>query len=142
MDNKTFIIILWAHFFNDKPLQPKELLRYAHFRGWIEDQDERFCDNILTRQTAARIIHQFMKIELGLSDIKDISPANKIADLYNCHTCVNHIAQVYLRGIIQTQTVERDGIKVEVFNHLDNVTEEEAIQIIARIVDCFSFASQ
>ena len=101
-----------------------ELLRYAHVRGWIEDQDERFCDKILNRQTAARIIHQFMKIELGVPDLADISGANELADLYTCHTCVNHIAQVYLRGIMEAQTVERDGVEYKVFNHLEQITIE------------------
>ena len=102
-----------------------ELLRYAHVRGWIEDQDERFCDKTLNRQTAARIIHQFMKIELGVPDLTDISGANELADLYTCHTCVNHIAQVYLRGIMEAQTVERDGVEYKVFNHLEQITDEE-----------------
>ena len=101
-----------------------ELLRYAHVRGWIEDQDERFCDKTLNRQTAARIIHQFMKIELGVPDLADISGANELADLYTCHTCVNHIAQVYLRGIMEAQIVERDGVEYKVFNHLEQITIE------------------
>ena len=117
MENKTFITSLWSHFFPDKPLGEEELLRYAHARGWIEDQDERFCDNSLNRQTAARIIHEFMKIELGMPDLQDISAANELADLYTCHTCVNHIAQVYLRGIMEAQVVERDGVEYKVFDH-------------------------
>ncbi|MCR4900157.1 MAG: hypothetical protein K5907_04995 [Treponema sp.] len=106
-------------------MSDNELLRYAHVRGWIEDQDERFCDKTLNRQTAARIIHQFMKIELGVPDLADISGANELADLYTCHTCVNHIAQVYLRGIMEAQTVERDGVKYKIFNHLEQITDEE-----------------
>lgn len=106
-----------------------ELLRYAHVRGWIEDQDERFCDKTLNRQTAARIIHQFMKIELGVPDLADISGANELADLYTCHTCVNHIAQVYLRGIMEAQTVERDGVEYKVFNHLEQITIEYLLRL-------------
>ena len=95
-----FITSLWTHFFADNPLSEGELIHYAHTRGWLEDQDERFCDKNLNRQTAARILHQFMKIELGVPDLQDISAANVLADLYTCHTCVNHIAQIYLRGIM------------------------------------------
>lgn len=108
-------------------------LSYGHVRGWLEDQDERFCDNFLNRQTAARIIHQFMKIELGVPDLPDITPANVLADLYTCHTCVNHIAQVYLRGIMDAQDVERDGVEYKIFNHLEEVSEEEATSFIKNL---------
>ena len=128
-----FITSLWTHFFADNPLSVGDLLRYAHTRGWIEDQDERFCDKNLNRQTAARILHQFMKIEMGLPDLKDIFAANLLADLYTCHTCVNHIAQVYLRGIMEAQTVERDGVEYKIFNHLEELSFEEVNTIIKRV---------
>ena len=84
-----------------------------------------------------RIIHQFMKIELGVPDLPDISPANALADLYTCHTCVNHIAQVYLRGIMTAQTVERDGVEHQIFNHLVEITEEEIRFALERITSFF-----
>ncbi|MBR5400676.1 MAG: hypothetical protein IK102_02590 [Treponema sp.] len=113
-------------------------LAYGHLRGWLEDQDERFCDNALNRQTVARIVHQFMKIELGVPDLPDITPANVLADLYTCHTCVNHIAQVYLRGIMDAQFVERDGIEYKVFNHYEEITSEESKQILKNIKGCIT----
>ena len=128
-----FITSLWTHFFEDNPLSEGELIHYAHTRGWLEDQDERFCDKNLNRQTAARILHQFMKIELGVPDLQDISAANVLADLYTCHTCVNHIAQIYLRGIMGAQTVERDGVEYKVFNHLAEVSDEKAKNIIKKV---------
>lgn len=131
---KQFITSLWSHFFPYKSLPVGELLRYAHTRGWLEDQDERFCDKNLNRQTAARIIHQFMKIELGVPDLPDIRPANVLADLYTCHTCVNHIAQVYLRGLMPAQTVERDGVEYKIFNHLEEVTEEEITFLFSQLL--------
>ena len=75
-------------------------LAYAHARGWLEDQDERFCDNLLDRRTAARILHRYMKIELGVPDVQDISAANVLADLYTCRACVNDVAQMFVRGIM------------------------------------------
>lgn len=135
-----FITSLWTHFFADNPLPEGALLRYAHTRGWLEDQDERFCNNTLNRQTAARIIHQFMRIELGVPDLEDISGANKLTDLYTCHTCVNHIAQVYLRGIMDAQLVERDGVEYKVFNHLEELSEKEMSVILKRVsaISCSS----
>ena len=113
-----------------------ELLRYGHFRGWLEDSDERHPENFLNRQTAARIIHQFMVVELGVPDIADIREAEKMRDLYTCRVCANHIAQVYLRGIMRAQEIEGvDGLlsgeagaaqSVLIFNHLGRVTQSEA----------------
>lgn len=128
-----FIELLKISFPEKFPANNTNILNYAHTRGWIEDQDERFCNNDLNRQTAARIIHQFMKIELGVPDLRDISPANVLADLYTCHTCVNHIAQVYLRGIMETQVIERDGIEYKIFNHLEEMSVEESQKCLNKI---------
>ena len=128
-----FITSLWTHFFANNPLSEGELIHYAHTRGWLEDQDERFCEKNLNRQTAARILHQFMKIELRVPDLQDISPANILADLYTCHTCVNHIAQVFLRGIMDAQVIERDGNEYKIFNHLEEMTLEESKNCLKRL---------
>lgn len=128
-----FITSLWTHFFANNPLSEGELIHYAHTRGWLEDQDERFCEKNLNRQTAARILHQFMKIELRVPDLQDISPANILADLYTCHTCVNHIAQVFLRGIMDARFIERDGNEYKIFNHLEEMTLEESKNCLKRL---------
>ncbi len=130
---KKFIKLLASSYPQVLPADQANLLLYAHTRGWLEDQDERFCDKNLNRQTAARILHQFMKIELKVPDLQDISPANVLADLYTCHTCVNHIAQIYLRGIMGTQTVERDGVEYKIFNQVELVSEEEGKFFIEKI---------
>ena len=90
-------------------LSKEELLHYAHFRGWIEDDDERHPDVALNRQTAARIAHQFLRIECNLPDLEDISPAAILKDLYNCRVCANHIAQIYLRGIMSAQEYQTEN---------------------------------
>ena len=128
-----FVSTLWIQLFPEKPLPEEELLRYAHVRGWIEDQDERFCNESLNRQTAARIVHEFMRIELGVPDLPDISDANVLADLYTCHACVNHIAQVYLRGIIKSQTVVRESAEYKIFNHLEQLTDEEITFLFSQL---------
>lgn len=103
-----------------------ELLRYGHFRGWLEDSDERHPEILLNRQTAARIIHQFMVVELHVPDIADISAAEKIRDLYICRVCANHIAQVYVRGMFKAQEfVDEEGQRLLIFNHLSQVSREE-----------------
>ena len=115
-----------------KEISQTELLRYGHFRGWLEDSDERFPDTPLNRQTAARIIHQFMKIECGIPDLPDITPATHLKDLYTCRVCANHIAQVYTRKIIKGEPdllIESDSPSI-FFNHLALVSETEAQQIL------------
>ncbi len=110
------------------PAQPQiplpQLLPYGHFRGWLEDSDQRHPEAPLNRQTAARIIHTFLLIELQLPDLQDISPATKLKDLYTCRVCANHIAQVYSREIM--------GADEELyFNHLELITEKEIKKVIA-----------
>ena len=104
-------------------------LTYGHERGWLEDQDERFCDNFLDRRTAARILHRYMKIELGVPDLADISAANVLADLYTCRACVNDVAQMFVRGIMESRQVERDGEVVEIFDMGALVTLDEASKL-------------
>ena len=105
-------------------------LAYGHARGWLEDQDERFCDNLLDRRTAARIIHRYMKLELGVPDMQDISAANVLADLYTCRACVNDVAQMFLRGIMESRQVERDGKVYEIFDMGGLVSKEEASTLV------------
>ena len=106
-------------------------LSYGHARGWLEDQDERFCENPLDRRTAARILHRYMKIELGVPDLQDVSAANVLADLYTCHACVNDVAQVFVRGIIKSRQVERDGKIYEIFDMGGLVSDVEIKEWIA-----------
>ncbi len=106
-----------------------ELLRYGHFRGWLEDSDERHPETLLNRKTAARIIHQFMVVELHVSDIADISAAEKLRDLYTCRVCANHIAQVYARGIMGAEEVlPGDAAATQsilIFNHSGRMSYRE-----------------
>ena len=117
-------------------VQP-ELLRYGHFRGWLEDSDERYPENLLNRQTAARIIHQFMVVELHMSDVADISAAEKLRDLYTCRVCANHIAQVYARGIMGAEEVLPGDAaatqSVWIFNHLKRMSFNEAREAMERL---------
>ena len=55
----------------------------------------------LKRIDAAIMIHKYMLEVAGIQDLEDISGAAVLKDLYDCRKCVNHIAQVYLRGIMK-----------------------------------------
>ncbi len=118
-------------------LSQPELLRYGHFRGWLEDSDERHPESLLNRQTAARIIHQFMVVELHMADVADISAAEKLRDLYTCRVCANHIAQVYARGIMGAEEVLTSDAAttqpVWIFNHLKRMSYNEAREAMERL---------
>ena len=117
-----------------------ELLRYGHFRGWLEDSDERQPQAPLNRQTAVRITHQFMLIELKIPDLADISPAAKLKDLYTCRVCTNHIAQLYTRGIMGAKKEEPDiaDSSALFFNHLQLMTKEEVSVLLEKLLQLIS----
>ena len=117
-----------------------ELLRFGHFRGWLEDADERNPTAPLNRQTAARITHEFLRLELQIPDLTDITPATKLKDLYTCRACANHIAQVYTRGIMKAKKEEPDNPDSPAlfFNHLALVTREEACEILEELLKLIS----
>ena len=77
-----------------------EYMVYALHHGIIEDYDMVNSNNPIERRAAARIAHEVLLSELGEKDEKDWSAAEKLKDLYQCHTCVIHIAQVYVKGIM------------------------------------------
>lgn len=69
--------------------------------GWLSSSDVKNKALLLERRNAARILHEFIRYELGKEDLKDISKAAVLLDLYDCKVCTNHVAQVYLRGIMK-----------------------------------------
>ncbi|MCQ2592044.1 MAG: hypothetical protein MJ188_04610 [Treponema sp.] len=110
-----------------------DLLHWGHLRGWLEDQDEVEKNAPLLRRSAARIIHQFMKLELFIPDVEDISPANQLQDLYTCRVCVNHVAQVYLQNLMAPEEIDFQGHTALIFNMLGTVPLQEAQSIIKKL---------
>jgi len=132
---KNFVCMLWKKF---KPSSDdiNTILHYGHLRGWLEDWDENDSERFADKKTAARIIHQFMKIELDIPEIADretYSKAEELRDLYLCRTCANHIAHVYVRGIMEAEFVEVNGELVHIFNGIRAITYAEAAEIIMRL---------
>ena len=76
--------------------------------GWLEAEDEVFKDQPVTRKNVARICHMYLQKVMKIHDL-DISKAQEIKDLYDCRVCANHVAQVYLRGIMDAKELKRDG---------------------------------
>lgn len=77
-----------------------DVMQYGYRAGWLEEQDVLSKNDLLTRKTLARILHNFIRLELHEADVTDWHAAQKLQDLYDCRTCVNHIAQIYVKGIL------------------------------------------
>ena len=78
----------------------EQRLQEGRIRGWIEEQDLLNLEEALDRRSAARILHMYLRIVRGVKDAEDITPAYGLRDLFDCRVCANHIAQVYVRGIM------------------------------------------
>lgn len=76
--------------------------------GWLEAEDEVFKDQPAARKNVARICHMYLLKVLKANDL-DINGAKELKDLYDCRVCANHIAQVYMRGIMDAKNIKRDG---------------------------------
>jgi hypothetical protein len=77
--------------------------------GWLEFEDKLYRDDEINRKNIARIIHLYLLKEKGISDLKDISKAAELCDLYDCRVCANHVAQVYLRDIMSAKELSVNG---------------------------------
>ncbi len=102
----------------------------ARLSGIIEGYESEHTNLRLLRKDAARILHLYMQKVLGVRDEGDITNASVLKDLYDCRVCVNHIAQVYLRGIMKGH-VYPNGLLL--FDSDSEISEEECKEAINRI---------
>jgi rhodanese-related sulfurtransferase len=101
---------------------------YALHKGIIEDYDMTNINSPIERRSAARIVHEALLTEFSERDEVEWSAAEKLIDLYSCHTCVMHIAQVYVKGIML-------GRENNVFDVKGNLSYSEAAAIVERTLD-------
>lgn len=80
----------------------------------------------LQKRFAAAIVHDVLLRFLGEEDEENWDAALSLRDLYDCHTCVIHIAQTFVKGIIPPSSDE-------VFGTRDLLTKSEAKTIVSRI---------
>lgn len=101
--------------------------------GAGESTDMAGCDipqqrrELIKRRTAAGIIHHVL-LRQGEGDEEHMEAALALKDLYVCRTCVNHIAQVYVKGIMTEW--DRGCFGVD-----EKITCEEAEEILHRVTD-------
>ena len=98
--------------------------------GWSKENPVGDLARALTgaaRKTAARLVHEWLLSVRGEPDEPDIGPALVLADIYDCHACVQHIGQVYVKGIMDAR-----GGRFDVRGIVDAY---EASEIAARAAD-------
>lgn len=130
---QAFVRELWNRFGNCE-FTDEQLFNYGRTHFWLEDQDEAGAGELLQRRSAARIIHQFIKIEMHIPDSQNIDEAKVLTDLFTCRVCVEHVAQVYVKRIITAHEIQNEqGDVVTIFDMLGTVTKKNADEIFERI---------
>lgn len=71
-------------------------------KGIVEIRDLSPAKETVKRKDAARVLHLILQKILCEQDLQDWSAALNLKDLYDCRICVNHIAQMYAKGILET----------------------------------------
>jgi len=111
---------------------PADCVEYGCGQGWLEEQDAAGQEEALLRKHAARMIHNFLRLELKEADEIDGSPAYHLQDLFDCRVCAGHIIQVYIKGIMDGVVLESGKL---IFSGDGSVSEDGAQQMIMRIFE-------
>ena len=106
--------------------------------GWLEYEDKLYREDEITRKNIARIIHMYLLKEHGVSDIQDISKAGELRDLYDCRIFANHVAQIYLRGIMGAKDLAATGG----FLWFDLNGEDDAAAIEAYLIRAYGISKE
>lgn len=91
--------------------------------GWLNARDLAEAGQTVSRSAVARLLHEFMRRELGEQDVEFGSASRGLRDLYDCRTCVNHVAQVVEKGIMSP-------VSPGIFGMREPVTLSEAREMI------------
>lgn len=105
MTRRTFILNLYRVFGEE----PEDVFSSGLENGWLEYEDELYSEDLIVRKNVARIIHMYLMKEKGIKDLPSIHEAEALHDLYDCRVCVNHIAQIWLRGIMDAKDLAVGG---------------------------------
>ncbi|GAA4062876.1 rhodanese-like domain-containing protein [Amphibacillus indicireducens] len=105
-----------------------DYMNHAMESGLIEDFDLVNREQLIERRQVARIVHDTLRLKMHEPDEDDWTAAKELVDLYSCRTCVQHISQVYVKGII-------DSEQPNLFNLTGNFTQAEAADVILKMID-------
>lgn len=103
-------------------------MAYAMAKGIAEDYDLVHSNREISRRQVARIVHDTLRIELHEKDEDDWMAAKDLKDLYSCRTCVQHISQVYVKGIVEPD-------KPNIYNVDGQMTHAEAADVLLKMID-------
>ena len=105
--------------------------------GWLEAEDELDPEQDIARKQQARILHMYLLKEKKIPDLKDISKAYELKDLFDCRVCANHVAQVYCRGIMDAKNLMKNGRFL--WFDLEGIDDDHAIRThLSRLEDFLS----
>lgn len=96
--------------------------------GLLEEIDLMKIAQPIQRDTAARILHLYLKKIRKEADSTNWKNAEQLYDLYDCRTCVQHIAEVVEKGIMEPET---EGEKI-LFFAKRILTRNEAVECCER----------
>lgn len=65
-------------------------------------------ERLLTKTSCAKIVHDFLRKVLKEAESDNWDPAKELLDLYDCNTCVAHIAECYVKGIMDEKSADLD----------------------------------
>ena len=103
-------------------------LTYATEKGFAEDYDWVHREREISRRQVARIVHDTLRIEMHEKDEDNWTAAKNLKDLYSCRTCVQHISQVYVKGILEPD-------KPNIYNVDGQMTRAEAADVLLKMID-------
>ncbi len=109
---------------------PEERLIKSREDGWTEEQDAIYREQYIERRAVARILHQFIRMVQKEPELKEWKMAHRLKDLYDCRICVNHVAQVYCKGILPGMQAEDGSL---IFGMREQLTLTEAQMAVERI---------
>lgn len=96
---------------------------FEHFFGELLSYREA-GEKPLERRHAAYMAHIYLYEVMNEPDELSIEPAFMLKDIYECPSCIRHIAQVYLKGIMNG--------KDSLFGVRQPVEMDEAVKIAER----------
>lgn len=106
----------------------KNVIDIAFELGIIDEDDKGMVDLPILRQGAARIAHNVVNNILSEPDEENVDAAKAMTDLYSCRTCVIHVSQMYVKGIMNAR---EDNL----FCGEETLTVAEAEDLIKKVYD-------
>ena len=109
---REFAESLWERFWEERSSGEafeKKGFEIALSHGWLSPQDAQQAQEPLKRSDAARLMHEFLRWELGEPDEIDWGAAKELKDLYDCRVCAAHVAQMVCKGIMTAEGQIFDG---------------------------------